>query len=80
MLHAYVRRFDVTDTVGKILATKQGLSQNLRLFVRAPSPEFGLSCSSFFVKFFSLKNDHLGELAFSNFFFHEWMHEVTYPR
>ena len=26
MLHACVRRFDVTDTVGKFLETKQGLS------------------------------------------------------
>ena len=29
MLHTYVRRFDVTDIVGKILGTKQALKQTL---------------------------------------------------
>ena len=35
MLHAYVRKFDVTDTVAKILATKQGPNQTIALRWRA---------------------------------------------
>ena len=35
MLHAYVERFDVTDTVGKILGTKRGGPRNFKPKMRS---------------------------------------------